>query len=321
VSQRGDLLTFIAQRWFLLSLAGGVLLALVWPGALAVTHLIDPRFFVAGALFLIAWMLSSRQLLLAVTRPWAALWAFAVSFTAVPLLARGAADWLTVSDFRIGLMVTACVPCTLSAAVLYTRMARGDEATALLTVFLTTSSSWLVTPFLLRWTTGAEVAVDTAAMMLDLVLCLVLPVCLGQAARAVGVGGLADRNRTILGVVAQLLILCAVIKAAVMVTERLRAGSADVDAWALAGMALACVVVHLAALFLGLGSSRLLGFGRPQQLAVAFACSQKTLPVGLLLLERYFSAYPLAVVPLACYHAGNLLLDALVADHLRGRGQ
>jgi sodium/bile acid cotransporter 7 len=79
----------------------------------------------------------------------------------------------------------------------------------------------------------------------------------------------------------------------------------------------ACAVVHVAALAAGLASSRGLGFGRPQQVAVAFTCSQKTLPVAMLLQERYFSEYPLALVPLAIYHLGQLLLDSFVAEHLR----
>jgi sodium/bile acid cotransporter 7 len=210
------------------------------------------------------------------------------------------------------------MPCTLAAAILYTRMAGGDEATTLLAVLLTSSTAWLITPLLLRLTTGTEVAFDVQAMMLDLLLCLVVPVVIGQAARAwAAVAGFADRHKPSLSVAAQLLILCIVLKAAATVAERLREGSTHVTGITLASTGLACALIHLTALGGGLGTSRGLGFGRPQQLAVAFACSQKTLPVAMLLLDRYFTAYPLAVVPVAFYHMGQLVLDTFVADHFR----
>ena len=78
-----------------------------------------------------------------------------------------------------------------------------------------------------------------------------------------------------------------------------------------------CLGVHLAALFFGLVSSRLLRFERSNQIAVAIAGSQKTLPVALSLFDTYFVAgYPLAVVPLVFYHVGQLLLDTVIAERL-----
>jgi sodium/bile acid cotransporter 7 len=88
----------------------------------------------------------------------------------------------------------------------------------------------------------------------------------------------------------------------------------------LALTAAACLAVHLAGLFLGLAAGRLVGLDRPDRIAVGFAASQKTLPVGLLLFNAYYQAdYPLAVLPLVVYHAGQLLADTLVADRLAGR--
>ena len=57
-------------------------------------------------------------------------------------------------------------------------------------------------------------------------------------------------------------------------------------------------------------------------IGIAFSCSQKTLPVSLLLFDEYYkTAYPLAVVPLLCYHAGQLLLDTLIAQRLVKTGK
>src|SRR5262249_7844517 len=163
--------------------------------------------------------------------------------------------------------------------------------------------------------------VDKAAMMLDLLLTLVLPVGLGQACRAVGpLARAAARGRTALGVVSQLLILGVLLKATANVGERLREGTAALSAASVLGVAAVCVGVHLAALACGLWGGRGLGFERPGGVAAAFAGSQKTLPVGLLIFERYFqAAYPLGILPLAFYHFGQLLTDTFIADALAAR--
>jgi sodium/bile acid cotransporter 7 len=77
---------------------------------------------------------------------------------------------------------------------------------------------------------------------------------------------------------------------------------------------LVCVGTHLTALAVGLWSSKGLGFDRPNQIAVAFACSQKTLPVAIYLFDAHYQSTPLAVVPLVLYHVGQLTVDTFIAE-------
>jgi sodium/bile acid cotransporter 7 len=69
--------------------------------------------------------------------------------------------------------------------------------------------------------------------------------------------------------------------------------------------------VHLSALWLGLRSSRALGFAEPDSIAVAFAGSQKTLMVGAYVA---LAVGPLAILPMVAYHAMQLFVDTLIAD-------
>ncbi len=69
----------------------------------------------------------------------------------------------------------------------------------------------------------------------------------------------------------------------------------------------------------GLWGSRCLRFERGQQIAVAIAGSQKTLPVALYLFDVYFQPFPLAIVPMVVYHVGQLIVDTFVAEALAGR--
>lgn len=312
--------SFLIRRWFLLLLVLGFGLASVAPSSLHWTRTADPKVIMALALFLSAWTLQSRDLVRAVVRPFPALWAAFISYGPLPALAWGLGELLLpIEDFRIGLMVTASVPCTLASAVLWTRLAGGDEASALLSTLLTTGLSWLATTAWLTTTTGSAVTLDTSGMMGNLALVLVLPVGVGQLARAAPVlAAAADRWKGALSVLSRLLVVVIMLKAAVEVRERLGDDGATIGAGTLLLTAGVCVGTHLLALAAGVWSGKLLGMDAASRAAVAFAGSQKTLPVSLYLFEAYFRQYPLAVVPMAFYHVGQLLVDTFIADWLAG---
>ncbi len=72
--------------------------------------------------------------------------------------------------------------------------------------------------------------------------------------------------------------------------------------------------IHVTILVAGLRCARRLGMARPEQIAVGFAGSQKTLMVGLqVCMELGFN-----IVPIVAFHITQLLVDTLIADRLRG---
>jgi solute carrier family 10 (sodium/bile acid cotransporter), member 7 len=267
-----------------------------------------------------AWTLPSRSLAAEIVRPGPALWAVVLSYGALPAAAWFLGAWLP-EDLRLGTLICVAGPCTLASAVLWTRLAHGNEATALLITVFSTSTSWLITTSWLTGLTGTMVALDPGALMLDLLVNLILPVGVGQLCRAVPVlFAVATRRRTELGVVSQLLILAIVIRAAAQAGAHLHQGTHGLSVVTVLLTAGFCMGLHLATLAAGWWSAAWLGVDRPRRIAVAFGCSQKTLPVALLLFERYFqAAYPLAVLPLAFYHFGQLLVDTFIADALAPR--
>jgi sodium/bile acid cotransporter 7 len=115
----------------------------------------------------------------------------------------------------------------------------------------------------------------------------------------------------------RLLVAVVVVKAAVDVAGEV----GKLEAGPLLAAGAICLVVHLAGVALGLGGGRLLGLEHAERVAVAFAGSQKTLPVALYLVDGYFADRPLAVVPLVLYHVGQLVADTLIADRFAGLGE
>src|SRR5260221_2696408 len=194
--------SFLVRRWFLLTLAAGCALAVAWPVAWPVamgwTRSAQPRYVMPVALFLTAWAMPAERLTAALRRPAPALLAVFVGFTLPPLLAWSFGQLLH-DDWQIGLLIMCCGPCTLASAAIWTRLGRGDQASAILATLLSSGIGWLATPALLALTAGASIALDYPAMARDLAVTLVIPVALGQAARmARPLARFAMRRRTAL---------------------------------------------------------------------------------------------------------------------------
>jgi sodium/bile acid cotransporter 7 len=86
-----------------------------------------------------------------------------------------------------------------------------------------------------------------------------------------------------------------------------------------------CIALHLAALAIAWWGARAMRVARPEAIGAAFAASQKTLPIGILLAtdKRIFGnpdllgpglGVPFAIFPMLMFHASQLFLDDLIAD-------
>jgi len=313
------MMSFLAKHWFLALLVVGVGVAIFSPDALhPVTDYWEPRSSIAISLFLMAWTMPTQTLLAEFKSPYASLWAVLLSYGLMPICAWALGYLAPDDDVQIGLILISAVPCTLSSAILWTRLAGGNEATALLTVMGTTFTSWILTTAWLYALTRAAVQFEILAMTVDLIVALILPVLLGQLLRlAPPCERFAERYKLWIGGLAQIFVLAIVIKAGVTVGDRLREGDTlqapAIFAWSI-GLA---VGLHLFILGGGLLSSRWLGFDHGRQIAVAFSASQKTLQVSLVLYDQYYKdQFPYAVMPLLFYHVGQLMLDTLIAEQL-----
>ena len=332
---------FWRRHWFLFALAGTIpvgLLAGLYPGFAPAGWgppggWFDARLLTAAVLFLMAFSLDSGKLLAAVRQPGPVLWAAGCNVALVPLLAYPLSLTQLLIDYRLGLMIAAASACTMAGASVWTRQAGGNDAVSLLVTLLTNGLCFATAPAVLLLGTGRSVEFDVWALTVRLVLFAALPMAVGQAVRAVPAANrLAAGRRGLWGNLALGLVLGIVFTGAAKAGATLGDLGAGRGGWGLvaatAWVWAACVLAHAGAMAVAYRGAGLLGFGRGEQIACAFAGSQKTLPIGLLIatgadmfgdpdLLGPGRGVPLAVFPMLMYHASQMFLDTAVASRLR----
>ena len=313
----------IKQRWFLsmllILIPAGLLIG--WMAAAeqvqrAVSFL-PARVVTATVLFLMAFSLNSSALKSSLRRPGPVLWASWVNLGLVPLAAIVLMKLQTIRDYQIGLMIAASVPCTMASCSVWTRKAGGNDAVSLLVTMLTNGVCFLVTPFWIIIATRINVDLGFDAMVSRLAMAVLVPCLVGQLLRlSKPAADFAIRNKTPFGVIAQSLILVMVFAASCRAGSRLQLNDAPPGVGATVFVLSSCIALHLGAMLIGVVGARMFGVCAADRKAIAFASSQKTLPVGVLLAEIFSrtAGVPFVVFPMLMYHASQLFIDTAIAD-------
>jgi solute carrier family 10 (sodium/bile acid cotransporter), member 7 len=323
---------WLRKRWFL------VFLLVLIPGGLSLgSHLTAARVDSLNAaigphastalviliLFLMSVTLDNGKLRAALSRPGPVLWASFVNMGLIPLAAWPMSRLQMSLDFQVGFVIAASVPSTMAAASVWTRKAGGNDAVSLLVTLLTNSACFAVTPLWLKVLLpplgGSQgFQMETGFLMQKLLVSALLPIVAGQLARLIPrVAAFADRHKIPLGVVAQGSILVMVFSESIKAGPQAATGALSGGIGAIALVWLSCMILHLAGMLLAVSASRVLRFEREDRAAIAFAASQKTLPIGVYIAATFSAAgAPLAVLPMLMYHASQLFLDTAVADQL-----
>ncbi|MCA9054719.1 MAG: bile acid:sodium symporter [Planctomycetaceae bacterium] len=330
---------FLQRRWFLIALvlmiSAGHWLGHIFPTA--ISQLLEQFFgsqqkswLVAAILFCMSVTLDGRRFRQALASPAPVLIAVLVNAVLMPLAAPVLMPLQFSPDLAAGLLIAASVPCTLAAASVWTRRAGGNDAVSLLVTLVTNGGCVVFTPFWLQTFASGSVELGLSSMMQKLFLTALVPTAVGQLVRMLpALRAAADSHKTALGVAAQLGVLVIVFTAACDGGRRLAVGadasSAGTAAPTLAALAVvtaSCIGLHLAAMSVALGASSLLRLDAADRIAVGFAGSQKTLPIGVLIATdpaMFGDRYPWAVFPMLIFHASQLFIDTAVADRFRSQ--
>ena len=238
------------------------------------------------------------------------------TYCAAPLLAYGLTtiafptDAAIDTQLREAMMLMAAQAGTLASALALTLVARGDSALALVLTIASNVLTVIFTPLVLKLTIGVTVEFDVQEMMHRMALAVLAPVVAGQILRR-----LLGKKLTVVlpkvRLVPQLIILVFVYTGVAAAADPLRAAP-DVAVRCL----VVCATLHAALLGCTFAGARLLRLSSPARTAVIFCGSQKTLPNGIYLWERFFGDNPYGAVPLVIYHLFQLVVDAFLATRI-----
>lgn len=318
------LLQRLRKAWFLLALALVLVASLLFghsgPSAAVALflRLVQPAVTTAIVLFLMAFSLDAGRRRDALSRPLAAVWGSLINIGLMPLLAWPLAAGQSLTDFEIGLLVTAVVPCTLATASVFTRQAGGNDAVSLLVTLATNLACVGLTPLWLHGLLTQSVPFDAWQTLKQLTISVLMPTVIGQVLQETPWGRIvAARHRGRINLAAQFLVLLLVSVAATKAGDVLLHQATWPTMEAAIRMAVACVVLHGTGVACGWYGSRALQLPRADAIAVAIAGSQKTLPIGLMIVATpglLAAPAPFVTFPLLVFHACQLLMDSALAE-------
>ena len=273
---------------------------------------------VAITMFLMVWKFSFGDITDTLKRPQAAFLATAINTFAMPL-----AIWpfiaLVGPEIGAGMVATFAAPCTLVSAAVWTRRAGGDDRIAILVTLITNLFCFLSTPFWVWLLLNAqgESTISFSNTVSKLFAFVVAPILFAQLVRLhSGSANWADANKKRLGIASQIGILSIVLLGSIQSGLRIRQSEQNFPAVELA-VGIACLlIVHIIILYSGRWLAKSIRMKNTEQIAVAFAGSQKTLMVGLSIAV----SLQITILPLLAFHSLQLVVDTFIADRMVQQG-
>lgn len=302
---------------FTLLLVGTVALASALPAHGAFAGVFDGATKVAIALlfFFHGARLSSQAVLAGITH-WrlhltvaAATW---LLFPALGVLVTLLPDRVVPTDMALGILFLCCLPSTVQSSIAFTSIAKGNVPAAICSASLSNLAGVVLTPLLVGVLMGAKGGGVSLDSIQSIALQLLAPFALGHGLRP-WIGKFVERHRKVIGMTDRGSILMVVYGA---FSEAVINGLWD----QLSPNALvALVVVNLGLLAVAMAATaiaaRRLGFSWPDQIAIVFCGSKKSLATGVPIANVLFagSAVGMMVLPIMLFHQIQLMACAVLA--------
>ncbi|MET0447167.1 MAG: bile acid:sodium symporter family protein [Aeromicrobium sp.] len=290
-----------------LPVTGDALDVLKWVSVAAIGLL----FFLYGA------RLSTAETLAGLTRWRLHVAILSATFVVFPLL--GLATQLLDGNLlkpslATGVLLLCLVPSTVQSCIVYTRVAGGNVAGAVVSASMSNLLGVFLTPALVALLMTSDAQVD-AGSIVRIVLQLFVPFVLGQLLRPL-IGGLVARQDDRLKLFDRGSIVLVVF---VAFSEGAEAHIwASLSVWSVLAVALVCAVLLALALGWMTLVGRVLRFPREDRMAMLFCGSNKSLASGLPIATVLFAGgnVALIVLPLMLYHQMQIITGAVLAGRL-----
>ena len=228
----------------------------------------------------------------------------AAQFTVMPALAWALARLFGLDEaLTVGVVLVGCCPGGTASNVM-TYLAKGDLALSVGMTGVSTLLAPFLTPALTLLLAGKTVDVDAAGMFVGILWVVILPICLGFAAKRLCPKATerAVRFMPTVSSVAIAIIIALVVAAN---AERLASGGIAV---------FAVVVLHnVCGLALGYLVAAAMRLAEPKRRALCIEVGMQNSGLAASLAAAHFAAYPMAAVPGAIFSVWHNVSGALVA--------
>lgn len=234
----------------------------------------------------------------------------AVALTALPAA-------ITPPELAAGLIFLGCLPSTIQSSIAFVGIARGNVAAAVAAASASNLLGVFATPLLAGLLLHAQGGVSGAGVF-AIVLQILAPFVAGQLLRP-WIGGFVARHNAMLGRFDRgtiLLVVFVAFSAAVVEGVWTRLGALD-----LVRMLGLCAVLLGAMLGLTWALARALRFSTPDEVAIVFCGSKKSLASGAPMAAALFPAAVagVALIPLLVFHQMQLMVCAALAQRYAAR--
>jgi sodium/bile acid cotransporter 7 len=213
-----------------------------------------------------------------------------------------------------GVLLLCLVPSTVQSCVVYTQIAGGNVAGAVVSASLSNLLGVFFTPALVALLMAADASIHTGSIV-RIVLQLFVPFVLGQLLRPL-IGGFVARHDGRLKLFDRGSILLVVF---VAFSEGAEAHIwASLSVWSILAVALVCAALLAVVMGWTVLAGRVLRFPREDRVAMLFCGSNKSLASGLPIATVLFAGGDVAliVLPLMLYHQLQIITGAVLAKRL-----
>jgi sodium/bile acid cotransporter 7 len=307
-----------------MAIVGMVVLASFLPvrGQAASDFALVTKLVIALLFFLHGAKLSRESVVAGITHWRLHLVILAATFVLFPLLGLGVARLLPSAilptTLATGVVFLCCLPSTVQSSIAFTSVARGNVAAAVCAASASNLFGIFLTPVLVAALLGVQGAGSPLAEAEGIAVQLLLPFLAGQVAR-IWIAGWMKRHSKLVGLVDRgsiLLVVYGAFSEAVVQGIWREVSVLQIGLLLVVCGALLAVVLAATAL-----AARRLGFDKPDEIAIVFCGSKKSLATGVPMAGLLFPAASvgLIVLPLMLFHQLQLMACAVIAQRYAAR--
>jgi solute carrier family 10 (sodium/bile acid cotransporter), member 7 len=242
------------------------------------------------------------------------------TFGLFPLLCLGIAAlpvWITPPALAGGIVFLGCLPSTIQSSIGFTVIARGNVAAAVAAASASNLLGIVLTPILVGFLLHARGAISAGSAW-AIVLQLLAPFIAGQVLRR-WIGGWVATHARLVQIVDRgsiLLVVYTAFSSAVVGGVWSQIGALD-----LVRLLVLCCVLLSAVLAATFFTARAFRFATPDEVAIVFCGSKKSLASGVPMAGVLFPAATagLALLPLMLFHQIQLMACAVIAQRYARR--